>query len=87
MNALQLRQSLGKALVELQKAGGPVLIEKGRRPAAFLISLQDYEERFADKRTAKEIDTLLKEMRALARPAVDTTPTEVIIRELRESRS
>ena len=86
MNALQLRQSLGKALIELQKTGEPILIEKSRHPAAFLISIQDFEEHFAEKLETDRVEKLMARMRAIARPAVDKTPSEVIIRELRDSR-
>ena len=47
-NALKLRQSLGAVLKELSKSGEPILIEKDRKPAAVLISLADYQQRFAD---------------------------------------
>jgi PHD/YefM family antitoxin component YafN of YafNO toxin-antitoxin module len=83
MNALQLRQSLGKALTELQKVGEPILIEKGRKPAAFLISLRDFHERFAEKEAASAREELLKEMRMLARPSADKTLASVILHELR----
>ena len=48
VNALKLRQSLGQVLEELDSEG-PILIEKGRRPRAVLISLRDFEERFVDR--------------------------------------
>lgn len=47
-NALKLRQSLGAVLKKLQQTGEPILIEKDRKPAAVLISLEDYKKRFED---------------------------------------
>jgi len=47
-NALKIRQSLGKVLRELNRDGEPILVEKDRKPAAVLISLEDYQRRFAD---------------------------------------
>ncbi|MGH7893621.1 MAG: type II toxin-antitoxin system Phd/YefM family antitoxin [Candidatus Binatia bacterium] len=48
VNALQLRQSLGRILARLKKTGRPILLEKDRKPAAVIISLQDYRTRFVD---------------------------------------
>lgn len=48
-NALKLRQSLGAIIKKLHKTGEPILIEKGRVPAAVLITLEDYKKRFVDK--------------------------------------
>lgn len=49
VNALTLRQSLGKVLRNLQRGGVPVLVEKDRKPAAVLISIEDYKRRFVDR--------------------------------------
>jgi PHD/YefM family antitoxin component YafN of YafNO toxin-antitoxin module len=58
VNALQLRQSLGRVLQRLHKTGRPILLEKDRKPAAVLISLEDYRKRFVDV----EADRLRTEM-------------------------
>jgi len=48
VNAVQLRQSLGAVLKRLAKSGRPILLEKDRKPAAVIISLEDYRKRFVD---------------------------------------
>jgi len=48
VNALQLRQSLGRLLQRLEKDGRPILLEKDRKPAAVIISLEDFRKRFVD---------------------------------------
>lgn len=48
VNALELRQSLGRVLQRLQRNGRPILLEKDRKPAAVIISLDDYRKRFVD---------------------------------------
>lgn len=58
VNAVQLRQSLGAVLKRLAKNGRPILLEKDRRPAAVIISLEDYRKRFVDV----EADRLRGEM-------------------------
>lgn len=58
VNALELRQSLGRVLQRLKKNGQPILLEKDRKPAAVIISLEDYRKRFVDV----DADELRKEM-------------------------
>lgn len=48
VNALELRQSLGRLLKRLEMDGRPILLEKDRKPAAVIISLEDYRKRFVD---------------------------------------
>lgn len=85
VNALKLRQSLGKVLDGIRRTGKPVMIEKGRRPAAVIISLADFERRFVDVTAAekrREIARQIREERERRRP--DDGPSAVdLIRELR----
>ena len=64
VNALQLRQSLGRILERLAKTGRPILLEKDRKPAAVIISLRDYRTRFvdveADERRAAIVERIKK---------------------------
>ena len=84
-NALKMRQNLGKVLRGLQKGGRPVLVEKDRRPAAVLISLEDYNKRFVDV----EADRLRNEIVEKIKGARIKLPPEKssldIIRNLRAS--
>jgi prevent-host-death family protein len=71
-NALAVRRALGTVLRRLQRDGEPILVERNREPAAVLISLRDFEERFVDKIAAGERERLARDilaMRARARPA------------------
>jgi prevent-host-death family protein len=58
VNALKLRQQLGSVLRSMEKSGQPVLIERNSKPAAVLISLDDYQKRFVDR----EADEKRKQM-------------------------
>lgn len=84
INALELRQSLGKVVAALQRTGEPILVEKGRKPVAVLISLRDFEERFVEKAASEARDHVIAEMDAMARPGTDPRTSVEIIRELRE---
>lgn len=83
VNALELRQSLGKVVAALQRNGEPIILEKRRRPVAVLISLRDFQERFVEKAAAEARARVLEEMDRLAIPSVDPTPGVEILRELR----
>lgn len=54
VNALELRQSLGKVLRSLERDGSPIVVERARRPSAVLISIKDYNERFVDRAADEE---------------------------------
>ena len=49
VNASGLRQSLSKMLDRLEHDGMPILVCRRRAPAAVLVSLKDYRERFIDR--------------------------------------
>jgi prevent-host-death family protein len=83
VNALALRQSLGKVVASLQRTGEPILLEKGRKPVAVLISLRDFEERFVEKAATEARERILEEIDRLARRSTDPTPAVEVLRELR----
>lgn len=83
VNAITLRQSLGKILASLERTGEPILLERGKRPVGVIVSLRDFEERFVEKAAAEARRELMEEMDRLARPSVDATPAVKVIRELR----
>ena len=61
-NALEVRRSLGKVLTRLSRGGEPILVERNGQPAAVLISMEDYRERFADGVAASEREQLVKDI-------------------------
>lgn len=83
-NALEMRRNLGKVLRDLERHGEPVLVEKNREPAAVVITLRDYRERFVDHAAAEEREQLAREILATRRRARRTGKTAVaMVRELR----
>lgn len=83
VNALQLRQSMGKVVEGILRTGEPVILEKGRKPVAVLISIKDFEERFVEKAAAEARQALLAEIETLSRVSSDTTSSVDILREAR----
>lgn len=63
VNALQIRQSLGKIIETLQENDEPIIIEKSRKPVAVLISLKAFQERFIDYRELQKRKQLLDKFR------------------------
>ncbi len=82
-SALELRQSLGRIIARLRRTRQPVLLTKDRQPVGVLISLEDYQERFAEKDAADRRRQLLAKMDALARPGVDDREATELLAELR----
>ena len=83
VNALELRQSLGKVLRRLERNGAPILVCRGRTPAAALVSLKDYQERFVDREAderRREVVARLKKTKF--RPPREGTTLDVL-RDLR----
>lgn len=84
VNALQLRQSLTKIIDTLKCTGEPILLEKGRKPAAVLISIKDYEERFSEFNANQARRKVVSEISSMAQKSKNTASAEDILREFRE---
>ena len=83
VNALELRQSLGKVLDQLERGGRPILVCRRQTPAAALVSLKDYRERFVDRAAddqRREVVARLKRLKFKS-PASGTTLD--VLRDLR----
>jgi prevent-host-death family protein len=76
-NAVEVRRSLGKVLSRLGKGGGPIVLERNGKPAAVLISLQAFRERFADLDAAEERKLLVEEMLEARMPSKRSRSTAV----------
>ena len=87
VNALTLRQSLGRVLRQLERGGAPILVQRGRQPAAVLISLRDYQERFVDREADARRQSIVAELKAtrFRGPAGGTTLD--LLRDLRSGRT
>lgn len=83
INALELRQSLGKIISLLEKGGDPILVERGRKPAAVLISLGDFRARFIDKDADDRRIKIRDEIISMATKSSEKLSTDEILTELR----
>lgn len=46
VNAVQLRQSVGRVARALERGGGPILLRVGRKPVGVIVSVDEYKQRF-----------------------------------------
>lgn len=83
INALEMRQSVGKVLRQLEKGGEPVMIERRRRPAAVLISLEDYQKRFADRDADEKRKEIVRRIRESSFTSPSGETTLDLLRDLR----
>jgi PHD/YefM family antitoxin component YafN of YafNO toxin-antitoxin module len=84
INAVELRQSLGKVVKELEAGGEPILLKRGRRVVAALISLKDFEERFVATAASEARLRILEQMDEMARPSSVELDSAGMLRELRD---
>jgi prevent-host-death family protein len=83
VNALEVRNRLGALLDELEKTGEPVIVSKGRKPRAVLITVRDFQRRFLDKQVEERRRELLEKVRAARAPAAGGAGSLDVLRELR----
>lgn len=83
-NALQLRQSLGSVLKKLQTTKQPILVERNSKPAAVLITLEDYQKRFVDREADEKRKALVERIRSLKAPSIEGKTSLELLRDLRK---
>jgi PHD/YefM family antitoxin component YafN of YafNO toxin-antitoxin module len=84
VNALELRQSLGKVLAALEKHGEPILLERGRKPVGVIVSLKDFQQRFVEKSASAARQKIFDAIDELATTSHDHKSAVEILRELRD---
>ncbi len=83
VNALKIRNNLGEILDRLNATGEPILVSKGRKLRAVLVTPQDFENRFLDYKVKEDKKRLLNEMRALKRKKKEPIESIELLRQLR----
>jgi len=83
INALKLRNNLGKILDQLNKTGEPLLISKGGKAKAVLITPEQFEKRFLDYQAEEKKKEMLEKILALRADRIGDKDSVAILRELR----
>lgn len=83
VNALKIRNNLGEVLEDLTKTGEPILVSKGRKICAVLITPEQFQKRFIDHQTEEKKKQLLESIKSLKAKRVGTKSSIEVLRELR----
>jgi PHD/YefM family antitoxin component YafN of YafNO toxin-antitoxin module len=83
VNALKIRNHLGEVLDSLEKDGEPILLSKGRKIRAVLITPEQFKRRFIDKQAEEEREKLLKRIENLRADSVINKDSLNTLRSLR----
>jgi len=83
VNALQVRNHLGKVLEELEETKEPILLSKGRQVRAALITYEDFQRRFVDRLAEEARAKWRNALQELSAPRVGSRSSLETLRELR----
>lgn len=83
VNALKVRNNLGEILDRLNETGEPILISKGRKIRAVLVTPEDFERRFLDVKAEEEKKRLLEAVKTLRKPRTKPLGSTALLREMR----
>ena len=83
VNALDVRNRLGAILDDLERTGEPVIVNKGRRPRAVLISVEDFQKRFLDRQTEERRREILNRVASARAAGANGTDSLAVLRNLR----
>ena len=83
INALKRRNNLGEILDRLSAKGEPILISKGKKIRAVLVTPEDFEKRFLDVKAEEEKERLLLLFKSLRKRKKESTQSIEVLRQLR----
>ena len=83
VNALRIRNNLGEILDRLNDKGEPILISKGRKIKAVLVTPEQFEKRFLDWQTKEEKKRFLDLVRRLRKGRKEKVSSLSVLRQLR----
>jgi len=83
VNALKIRNNLGEILDLLNDTGEPILVSKGRKLRAVLITPEQFKRRFLDYQAEERKKQLLETIKDLRRDSLEKKGSVEVLRELR----
>jgi PHD/YefM family antitoxin component YafN of YafNO toxin-antitoxin module len=83
VNALKIRNHLGEVLDDLNKTGKPILVSKGRKIRAVLITPEQFQRRFLDYQAEEKKKRLLETIKGLRAKGRMIKDSIEVLRELR----
>ena len=83
VNALKIRNNLGEVLESLTRTGEPVLVSKGRKIRAVLITPEQFKTRFLDYQAEEQKRQLFESIKGLRDDSLVARDSVEVLRELR----
>ncbi len=83
VNALKIRNNLGEILDRLNNKGEPILISKGRKIRAVLVTPEQFERRFLDWQVSEERKQFLENIKRLRKKRQGRESSLAVLRRLR----
>ena len=83
VTALALRNRLGEILDQLKETGEPVLVSKGRKARAVMITPEQFEQRFLVYQAEEKRRELLAKIKASRAARIGRKTSIEVLRELR----
>jgi len=83
VNALTLRNRLGEILDQLKETGEPVVVSKGRKARAVMITPEQFEQRFLVYQAEEKKRELLAKIKASRSARLGRKTSLEVLRELR----
>ncbi len=83
VNALKIRNNLGEVLDLLNSTGEPILVSKGRKLRAVLITPEQFKKRFLDYQAEERKRQLLETIKGLSDNSLEKKGSVEVLRELR----
>jgi PHD/YefM family antitoxin component YafN of YafNO toxin-antitoxin module len=83
VNALKIRNNLGEVLDLLNNTGEPILVSKGRKLRAVLITPEQFKRRFLDYQAKERKRQLLETIKGLRLDSLERKGSVEVLRELR----
>ena len=83
VNALKLRNNLGEILDRLRDKGEPILVSKGRKIRAVLVTPEQFEKRFLDWQAEEQRKRFLDNVMQLKKKKKGGPGSLTVLRQLR----
>ncbi len=83
VNALKIRNNLGEVLDLLNDTGEPILVSKGGKLKAVLITPEQFKRRFLDYQAEERKRQLLETIKGLRHDSLERKGSIEVLRELR----
>ena len=83
VNALKLRNNLGEILDRLRDKGEPILVSKGRKLRAVLVTPEQIEKRFLDWQAEEQRRRFLEKVDMLKKKTKSRLDSLTVLRQLR----